>query len=133
MSIRYDAMRKLESVGGWFAISNMAEFLKKDPRYISSLGGGLAPLQDYALQFLPNLVPPPPPAPPQHVLIDHTKVIAIWNDYLQTHHGSLRALPPTGEGVVVSEAVCVPVLKRDPAIHRKTGRNLREPENPSVN
>jgi hypothetical protein len=127
-SARFDAMRKVESVGGWFAISNMAEFLKKDPRYTSALGGGLAPLQDYALQFLPNLVPAPPPAPPQQILIDHTKVIAIWSDYLQSRHGSLRALPPTGEGVFTSEAVCVRVLKRDPAIHRKAGR---KPKNPS--
>jgi hypothetical protein len=119
VSIRYDAMRKLESVGGWFAISNMAEFLKKDARYTLALGGGLAPLQDYALQFLPNLVPPPPPAPPQHILIDHTKVLAIWNDYLDSHYGSLSKLPPTGEEVVTSEAVCVRVLKRDPAVSRK--------------
>jgi hypothetical protein len=38
-SARFDAMRKVESVGGWFAISNMAEFLKNDPRYTSAFGG----------------------------------------------------------------------------------------------
>jgi len=124
-SARFDAMRKVESVGGWFAIRNMAEFLKKDPRYTATLGEGLAPLQDYALQFLSNLVPPPPPAPPQQVLIDHT--------YLQSHHGSLRALAPTGEDVVASEVVCGKILKHDPAIHRKTGRTLREPKKLSDN
>jgi hypothetical protein len=129
ISIRYDAMRKLKSVGGWFAVRNMSEFLKKDTRYTSSLGGGLAPLQDYALQFLPDLVPPPPPLPPQHILVDHTKVISIWNDYLQTHHDSLRALPPTGEGVVVSEASCLPVLRRDPAIQPKSGQKPKTPSN----
>lgn len=81
-SARLAAMRKLESVGGWFAISNMAEFLKNDPRYTSVFGGGLGLLQDYALQILPNLVPPPPPAPPQTQLLDHTKVIGMWHDYL---------------------------------------------------
>jgi len=132
-SARFDAMRKVESVGGWFAISNMAEFLKNDPRYTSTLGGGLAPLQDYALQFLPNLVPPPSPAPPQTVLIDHTKVIEVWHDYLDSHHGSLSTLPPTGVGVVTSEAVCVRVLKRDPAIRQKTGRYPHKPKDSSYN
>jgi len=59
-SDRLDAMRKIESVGGWFAISNMAEFLKDDRRYTSVFGGGIGALQDYALQILPKLVPPPP-------------------------------------------------------------------------
>ena len=109
-STRYNAMRKIKSVGGWFAISNMAEFLKDDPRYTSVFGDGLGRLQDYALQFLPDLVPPPPPVGPQPQLLDHTKVITEWRKYLDSHHDSLRSLPPTGKGVVVSGPICEKLL-----------------------
>ena len=118
-STRYNAMRKVQLVGGWFAISNMAEFLRDIPRYRSSFGEGLGPLQNYALQYLPELVPPPPPVPPQTFGLDNTKVIGIWNDYLVAHHDSLTKLPPTGEGVNISEVLCKRVLKQDPAISRK--------------
>jgi hypothetical protein len=118
-STRYNAMRKVQLVGGWFAISNMAEFLKNDRRYTSVFGGGVGPLQNYALQHLPELVPPPPPVPPQTFGLDNTKVIGIWNDYLVAHHASLTNLPPTGESVNISEALCKRVLKQDPAISRK--------------
>ncbi len=122
-SVRFDAMRKLDSVRGWFAISNMAEFLKNDPRYTSVFGGGLGRPQDYALQILPNLVPPPPPAPPQAQLLDHTNEITVWHHYIDSHHDSLSRLPPTGEGVIVSEGVCEKVLRKDPAIRHKTARD----------
>jgi hypothetical protein len=118
-STRYNAMRKVQLVGGWFGISNMAEFLRDDPKYTKVFGEGLGPLQNYALQYLPELVPPPPPVPPQTFGLDNTKVIGIWNDYLVAHHAALTTLPPTGEGVNISEALCKRVLKLDPAISRK--------------
>jgi hypothetical protein len=119
-STRFGAMRKLDKVGGWFAISNMAEFLRDDPKYTSVFGDGLGPLQEYALQFLPNLVPPPPPAPSKGFFgLEQTKVIKTWRSYLDSHHDSLTKLPPTGEGVNISEALCKRVLKHDPAISRK--------------
>jgi hypothetical protein len=121
---RYNAMSKVQSVAGWFAISNMAEFLRDVPRYRARFGEGLGPMQNYALQYLPELVPPPPPAPPQTFGVDNTKVIGIWNDYLVTHHDSLAKLPPTGEGVNISEALCKRVLKQDPAISQR--KKLRE-------
>jgi hypothetical protein len=111
-STRFDAMVKLKSVEGWFAISNLAEFLKDDPNYTSVFGQGLGRLQDYALQFLPELVPPPPPAPPQVQSLDHTKVIAVWKDYLDSHRDTLLKLPPTGNGVVISDAICGRILRR---------------------
>jgi hypothetical protein len=50
-STRYNAMRKVQLVGGWFGISNMAEFLRDDPKYTKVFGEGLGPLQNYALNW----------------------------------------------------------------------------------
>ena len=105
----------------------MAEFLRDLPRYRSSFGEGLDPLQNYGLQYLPELVPPPPPVPPQTFGLDNTKVIGIWNEYLVAHHDSLTKLPPTGEGVVISDDVCKKVLKQDPAIRPKGKRREASP------
>jgi len=71
---------------------------------------------------LPHLVPNSP-FPPLSPIVDHSKEIKMWNDYLRTHQDSLSGLLPTGEGVVSSQEVCKHVLKQDPAIHRRTARN----------
>ncbi len=63
---RYDAISKVQSVAGWFAISNMAEFLRDVSKYRARFGEGLGPMQNYALQYLPELVPAPPLPPPRH-------------------------------------------------------------------
>jgi hypothetical protein len=41
-SMRCNALHKLESVRGWIAIHNTADFLKDDRRYTSVFGGGPA-------------------------------------------------------------------------------------------
>ena len=126
--IRYNAFEKIKSVGGWFAIQTLSQFLADNPKFKatwSGAGGHFASWQDYTLMALPHLVPNSP-LPPLSPGVDHSKEVEVWEAYLQTHKHSLTALPPAGEDVVSSEEVCAPVLERDPTIRQKTTRKLRE-------
>ncbi len=117
-AVRVNAIAKLSSVGGWFAVSSAAKFLGNNAEYIkprSDLYGIYPSLQAIALNALPHLVASPPlgEIPAKTSPMDYSSEIHIWMEWLRNNRDSLVQLQPTGDGLVSSESVCRKVLQHD--------------------
>jgi hypothetical protein len=115
-SVQYDAVGKLEYLGGWFSLEAVTHVLD-NPEYRGGYdGAGLfASPGYYAARKLSTIVPNPPAIEPgmfpsSAVDLERQRQ---WKEWIESHQDSLSKIPPVGSGVETSPKVCKNVLKHD--------------------
>lgn len=116
-SVQYDAVGKMEYLGGWFSLEAITHVLDNpDYRGGGDGAGFFAPPGWYAARKLSTIVPNPPPIesgipfPSSAVDLERQRQ---WKQWIEAHQDSLSKIPPIGSGVETSPKVCKNVLKHD--------------------
>jgi hypothetical protein len=128
-SVQYDAVGKLEYLGGWFSIEAVMHVLD-NPEYRGGYdGAGLfASPGSYASRKLSTIVPNPPAIesgislPSSAVDLGRQRQ---WKEWIESHQGSLSKIPPIGSGVETSPKVCKNVLKHDRSFDHEAIKPLK--------
>ena len=115
-SVQYDAVGKLEYLGGWFSLEAVTHVLD-NPEYRGGYdGAGLfASPGYYAARKLSTIVPNPPAIDPGMLpssAVDLERQ-RQWKEWIESHQDSLSKIPPIGSGVETSPKICKTVLKHD--------------------
>jgi hypothetical protein len=116
-SVQFDALDRLQYLGGWFSIDAVRKVLDNpDYRGGGDRAGAFAPLGSSAVRRLPAIVPDAPAIESRVISPGSERDLERqreWKQWLSEHQDSLSSLPPTGKGVETSSSVCQGVLKRD--------------------
>jgi hypothetical protein len=127
-SVQYDAVGKLEYLGGWFSLEAITHVLD-NPDYRGGYdGAGLfASPGYYAARKLSTIVPNPPAIEPGML---PTSAVDLerqrrWKEWIESHRDSLRKTPPIGSGVETSPKACKDVLKYDRSFDHEAIKPLK--------
>jgi hypothetical protein len=116
-SVRYDAVGKLEYLGGWFSLEAVTHVLDNpEYRFGGDGRGAFAPPGWYAATKLSTIVPNPPPIESGALVPTSARDMERqrqWKEWIESHQDSLSKIPPTGNGVETSPKICKNVLKHD--------------------